>query len=94
MRQLTEVGPNFIQVAEERNNALMVNLSYLPEHIESDIREFAEENNKTIPEDGYLKFSVALDYYLQWNGIQGWTNTVISLLREIKEFKIELKEEQ
>lgn len=88
MRKITEVGSNFIQVAEEKENALMVKLNYLPENIESDIREFAEENNKTIPEDGYMKFSTALDYYLTWNGIQGWTNTIISILREVKEYKI------
>lgn len=92
MRKITELGSNFISLAEVRDNTLMVKLNHLPEHIESDIREFAEENNKTIPEDGYLKFSIALDYYLIWNGIQGWTNTIISILCEVKEYKIEIGE--
>ena len=54
----------------------------LPRWIMSDIEEFIELNNLDVNVKDLTKRQI-LDYYLKWNGIVGYTDTIIAIVGEI-----------
>jgi hypothetical protein len=62
----------------------MVRLSDLPKQIQNDIRDFENDNRKGSGQD-VLPLETALDYYLLWNGVLGYTNPILQIVS--KSFK-------
>jgi len=67
---------------EDELDTIRINYKSLPSFIRSDIEEFQEENNLylDIDKNGYCNIKKALDYWLQWNGIVGYTNNIITFI--------------
>ena len=66
----------------DSNGVFMIELERLPEHIKSDIKEYLEENEiKNIPEDGFYRIETLLNYYLEWNGVVGYTEIIVDILK-------------
>ena len=59
---------------------LTVDLDALDDGIASGIREFMEENELEAPNT----LRDALDMYLQWNGIIGYTDTILRAVRQLE----------
>lgn len=58
-----------------------VDLSKLPNSVQRDIKEFAQENNQPPAETVYD----ALHYHLMWNGIIGYTSVLAEIFQAQKE---------
>lgn len=57
----------------------------LPQHILKDIILFTEDNNSELTDQTSARD--ALDMYLEWNGIIGYTDRIIEAWEKIKEVK-------
>ncbi len=74
---------------EQEKKVAMINLDDLPEGIREDIEEYMEENN--IPRiDNYMKLRSAIDYYLMWQGIVGFTSSIYDIMEKSFYAKIEV----
>lgn len=64
----------------------VISLSDLPDTVVVDIRQFCDGNP-----GGYIEFQEkmtlrdALHAYLMWNGIIGWTSTIMTIFNKSKE---------
>jgi hypothetical protein len=67
---------------EESELEIIINYKTLPAFIRSDIEEFQETNqlHLKIDENGYCNIRPALNYWLQWNGIVGYTDNIITFI--------------
>ncbi len=59
---------------------MAIDLSNLPEHIRGDIEEFCEENNREAPRT----VEEALEFYLGWNSIYGYTSPILTLVDTLR----------
>lgn len=67
----------------------LVNLKDLPLNVEGDIQEFQVENCNKYPRQDLLPLKEALQQYLEWNGIQGYTHDILEIVDAV--FKGRLK---
>lgn len=64
-------------------NKFVVQIADLPPVIQADIHLFNEENPvyaKVIPVDGVMPLEDALEAWLGWNGILGFTNRIMNII--------------
>jgi len=54
----------------------------LPKRVEQDIEDFIADNN--IRPSVEMTMEEALDYYLKWNGIIGYTETILEIVKCVK----------
>lgn len=63
----------------------VVQFNKLPIKVQSDIREFVRDNPRLydgitkVEDDSTWGVIDALDAYLQWNGVIGWTRTIYAI---------------
>jgi len=74
-----------------KDKPVMVKIDDLSTSIKSDILEWCDNNPDWIPEDGYIKLSAAISHFLNWNGIVGYTNEIVSIIETAKECDINVK---
>jgi len=75
------------------DGGLMVNLNSLSPIIRDDIKEYCIENKKERSlnrYDGYMNLEDALNYYLEWNGISGYTSLIMSIIQQATICRIDL----
>lgn len=96
-REIKIIDPYYMESMFDgnKNGVFMVKLDTLPSHIKNDIIEFIEENNiKNIPEDGFYRIETLLRYYLEWNGIVGWTEDIMSIIKHADICKVLMIKEE
>ena len=92
-REIKVLDPFYMEAMVEgnANGVFMIKLEDLPNYMKSEIQEFIEENEiKNIPEDGYYRIETLLKYYLEWNGVVGYTGDIINLIKHAAICKVEM----
>ncbi len=78
---------------QEHERPAMINLDDLPENISEGIIEYMETNN--IPKlDNYLRMDTAINFYLEWKGIIGYSSYIIAIIEKAFYAKINFKTEE
>jgi hypothetical protein len=75
------------------DGVLMVKLESLRGPILEDIKSYCEENKRTIlltRYDGYMNLETALNFYLEWNGIIGYTDLIMEIIQQASICRIQL----
>ena len=75
------------------NGVLMVRLESLRGCILDDITSYCEENNKNsllTRYDGYMSLETALNCYLDWNGVVGYTDLIMEIIQQASICRIQL----
>lgn len=84
---------SFMDSITSMDGVLMVRLESLRECILDDITTYCEENKRTVlltRYDGYMNLETALNCYLEWNGVVGYTDLIMEIIQQASICRIKL----